>query len=69
MTFLFEVVPASLGIAVGPFEDADAEEGVDSSARYAAFILESVCDEFDIEHEGGTCMLTLLKRSTTAVEG
>ncbi|MCE5191014.1 MAG: ATP-binding protein [Actinomycetia bacterium] len=69
VTFSFEVDAAALGIVVGPFPDSVAEIGAEPEDRYAAFILESVCDDFTIRQEGGSCVLSIVKRSSTPVEG
>jgi serine/threonine-protein kinase RsbW len=40
-------------------------EGVgdeETGSKYARFILESVCDEFELKFEGGQCHIRLLKR-------
>ncbi len=34
----------------------------ETGSRYARFILESVCDEFELKFEGGQCFIRLLKR-------
>lgn len=40
-------------------EDDSADE---TGSRYARFILESVCDEFEIRSDEGVCFIRLLKR-------
>jgi serine/threonine-protein kinase RsbW len=60
--FVFEVAPASLSISVGPVPcgcGPDETPAIDAS--YAGFILNSVCDEFSVEHEGGACMLHIVR--------
>ncbi|PKQ20366.1 MAG: ATP-binding protein [Actinobacteria bacterium HGW-Actinobacteria-6] len=69
ITFSFEVSDELLAITVGPFPDSAEEPGAEPEDRYAAFILESVCDEFTITRESGLCTLRLVKRSLAAVEG
>jgi serine/threonine-protein kinase RsbW len=51
----FDVVAAASGHCD---EDSDDETGT----RYARFILESVCDEFDIGADGDKCLIHLVKR-------
>ncbi len=67
VTFTFDVGEGKLTITVGPF-DASPDEGRDSDlgARYATFILESVCDEVDVLREGAACSLKLVKRAVGA---
>ena len=69
VTFTFVVEAPQLAISVGPFPDSDAEIGSEPMDRYATFILESVCDEFEIKREAGACVLNLVKRSGAPVEG
>lgn len=70
VTFTFEMEPGSLTILVGPLPDTSGEVLGDAEPqdRYAAFILESVCDTFEVRREAGTCTLSLLKRATFAEE-
>jgi serine/threonine-protein kinase RsbW len=63
VTFSFSLGEASLELLVGPLpapcEDADdAEPG----HRYARFILESVCDEYELVERDGACWVRLVKR-------
>lgn len=69
ITFAFEVSNEQLTITVGPFPDSAEKSGAEPEDRYAAFILESVCDEFTIARDGGLCTLRLVKRSLPSVEG
>lgn len=65
VTFDFDVDDHSLALVVGPLPD-DAAAGADSAeARYARFILESVCDEFsvDADPDDATCTLRLTKKA------
>ena len=53
ITFEFALDDDTLGVKVGPLVNAPDEDDVgDSSDRYARFILESVCDEFEPCEEG-----------------
>lgn len=64
--FTFTVGDGELSVEVGPLPVTD--EG-DAAENYAEFILRSVCDEFAIEHEGGTCTMRLTRRAGTAPDG
>lgn len=69
ITFVFDIGDDGLAIVVGPLPVRSEEDNADESAdRYAAFILESVCDEFEVQQGDGTCTLALLKRCGAAVE-
>lgn len=63
VTFLLELLEDGICITVGPFAaGADAGSQDEAQDRYSAFILESVCDEFEISQgsEGG--VLRLVRR-------
>lgn len=63
VTFTLDVLEDGIGITVGPVQSAQADEvGEDAQDRYAAFILESVCDEFQIERTTDGSILRLVKR-------
>lgn len=69
ITFTFDIGADGLAIAVGPLpERAGGDTAEESADRYAAFILEAVCDEFEVQQGDGTCTLALLKRPGVAVE-
>lgn len=64
VTFAFILDDGSLHIEVGPLPLCCAPEGGHvASESYAEFILQSVCDEFAIEHEAGACTLRLCRRA------
>jgi len=65
--FTFGVGEGRLTITVGPLA-ASADEARDAGlgARYATFILESVCDEVEVLNEGEVCSLRLVKRTVSA---
>jgi serine/threonine-protein kinase RsbW len=69
ITFSFVIDGPTLTIAVGPFPDSDEAQEPEPEDRYAAFILESVCDEFEITRTAGVCTLNLVKRLGAPVEG
>jgi serine/threonine-protein kinase RsbW len=65
VTFDFEVDDDRLALCVGPLA-GDAATGAQSAeARYARFILESVCDEFSFDDapDDSTCTLRLTKKA------
>lgn len=65
ITFVFIVDESALKIEVGPLPACCASEGGHAASEgYAEFILQSVCDEFEIEHEAGACMLRLCRRAS-----
>jgi serine/threonine-protein kinase RsbW len=62
VTLTFELSPSRLSLVVGPLPSmCETETRPDSGRRYADFILSSVCDEFEICEEDGTCFLRLSK--------
>jgi serine/threonine-protein kinase RsbW len=64
LTFTFEVGQGSITLEVTPLASGcDGEEGPDTGERYARFILESICDEFELIPEDGSCRLRLVKRT------
>lgn len=65
VTFTFMPQADQLEVAVGPLSEGCAEGSEDEMGiGYARFILESVCDEFDVTTEGARCFLHLVKRVT-----
>ena len=64
LSFTFTVGHGSIEVEVGPLlPGCDADEGPDAGERYARFILESICDDFELIAEDGTCRLRLVKRT------
>jgi serine/threonine-protein kinase RsbW len=62
LEFAFWLTPGSIELFVGPLvADCANDEAPDRGERYARFILESICDEFQILEAGGTCRLRLVK--------
>ena len=64
MTFEFSIAEGRLGVRVGPLADRP-EAGVSDDEpqdRYARFILESVCDEFDTRREDTDVYILLSKQ-------
>lgn len=66
VVFTFTVGDGELAVEVGPLPVTEDDE---TAENYAEFILKSVCDEFAIAHEGGTCTMRLTRRAGTAAEG
>ena len=67
VVFSFSAGDGELSVDVGPLPACCASEGARAvSEGYAEFILQSVCDEFAIEHESGSCMLRLCRRAAVA---
>jgi serine/threonine-protein kinase RsbW len=63
VSFDFGVDDDRLSLDVGPLPSRGAEEAEGPEARYARFILESVCDTFDFEDSDTTCSLKLIKKA------
>jgi hypothetical protein len=63
LTFTFDVAPGAIGLEVAPLVPGCSEDATDRGERYARFILESVCDEFELIDGDGACRLRLVKRS------
>ncbi len=64
LTFTFDVSPGEVVLTVSPLlPGSGGDEGPDRVERYARFILESICDEFEIVGDDGATRLRLVKRS------
>jgi serine/threonine-protein kinase RsbW len=62
VTFEFAVDEDMLALDVGPVPTGErGAEGAE--ARYARFILESVCDTYELADEDGACTLKLIKKA------
>jgi serine/threonine-protein kinase RsbW len=62
LTFTFSLASGWMQIVVGPLSaDAVSEEAPDQGERYARFILESICDEFEILPSDGAYVLRLVR--------
>lgn len=65
VTFTFALEQGELRIEVGPLPPCCApDSGRGASESYAEFILQSVCDEFAIEHGADACTLKLCRRAS-----
>ncbi len=63
VTFAVDLLEDGIVMTVGPLPDSEAQAGgPDAQGGYAAFILESVCDEFSIEGTDEGTLLRLVKR-------
>ena len=64
LKFAFTVAPGTIELTVGPLLcSAQEDDGPDRSELYARFILESICDEFEIIQRDGMCIARLVKRT------
>jgi len=64
MTFTFHAEPEGLDLLVGPLpEECAHDTGGDAGERYARFILEAVCDEFEVFTHDSACFLRLVKKT------
>ena len=65
LTFTFDIADDTIAIEVALGHEADlSDEEVERRASYATFILESVCDSFElVSSETGTPSLRLVKRA------
>jgi serine/threonine-protein kinase RsbW len=62
LTFLLDA--GSVEVVVGPVPDGGAEgDGEGAEGRYARFILESICDEFETVERDGEHFLRLVKKT------
>jgi len=65
VTFSFTVEDGVLSAEVGPLPASCApEDGQAAFEGYAEFILRSVCDEFEIRRDEGSCTLKLSRRAS-----
>jgi serine/threonine-protein kinase RsbW len=64
LTFAFSLEPGSMEMLVGPLaKPCTASEDGEAGERYARFILESVCDSYEIVEREGSCYVRLVKRT------
>lgn len=67
VTFVFTLDDRALEIDVGPLPLCCVPDGGHAASEsYAEFILQSVCDEFAIEHDAGACTLKLCRRAAAS---
>jgi serine/threonine-protein kinase RsbW len=64
LRFSFIVSSGTVELSVGPLlPSAGEDDGPDTAERYARFILESICDEFEMVAADGLCTVRLVKRT------
>jgi len=64
VTVTFTLAEGSLELVVGPVPSPSAaEDDSEPGQRYARFILESVCDEYELIERDGAFWVRLLKRT------
>jgi hypothetical protein len=63
LTFTFDVAPGFIGVEVAPLLAGCDDGASDTGERYARFILDSICDEFELVESADVCRLRLVKRS------
>jgi len=62
LEFAFTLQPAAVELSVGPLvANCASDDTPDRGERYARFILESICDEFEILESDGACHLRMVK--------
>jgi serine/threonine-protein kinase RsbW len=62
LTFAFVLGDGVVELSVGPLLAGSAgDDAPDRGERYARFILESICDEFEIVEAEGSCSLRIVK--------
>ncbi|MDO9556750.1 MAG: ATP-binding protein [Coriobacteriia bacterium] len=63
VTFSLDLLEDGIAVTVGPVPVTDGAASEDETQdRYAVFILESVCDEFEISHTAEGSTLRLVRR-------
>jgi hypothetical protein len=60
VTFDFRLADG-IELLVGPMQGSCADQEGETGERYARFILESVCDEFELVDGDGGCFVRLVK--------
>ena len=63
VTFAFGVSPGSVELMVGPMPGNCGEGGDGAEERYSRFILEHVCDEYEMLERQDGCYVRLVKRT------
>jgi len=64
LSFTFDIAPGMLVLEVGPVLSAAPNADTDTVERYTRFILESICDEFELIGNDGSRRLRIVKRSS-----
>lgn len=68
VTFEFTLAQDRLGIEVGPLERCCVPGSEHRPEGYTEFILQSICDEFEVSHEAGACLLRLVRCAAARAE-
>jgi len=64
VTFAFSLGEGALELVVGPLpRPCETADDGEPESRYARFILESVCDEYELIEREGACWIRLVKRT------
>ncbi|MDO8915459.1 MAG: ATP-binding protein [Coriobacteriia bacterium] len=65
LVFSFTLAEGSVELLLGPLPGiCDDDNGAaEAGDRYARFILESVCDEYELVERDGSCFVRLVKRA------
>jgi serine/threonine-protein kinase RsbW len=64
VVFTFSLGDGYLELLVGPLpQPCEAADDGEPESRYARFILESVCDEYEFTEREGACWIRLVKRT------
>lgn len=64
VTFSFALAEGSLELLLGPLPGfCDDDGSTEAGDRYACFILESVCDEYELIEREGSCFVRIVKRA------
>jgi len=62
VTFRFDVDDDRIDVCVGPLPaSGDGDRDEEAGQRYSRFILEAVCDTFQLDTDGPTCFVRLTK--------
>lgn len=63
LTFAFRLSDHTVELTVGPLGPGETDDEPDQGERYARFILESICDEFELLEQDESFLLRLVKRA------
>ncbi len=63
VTFTFDVGAGFVVLEVGPLLPSCDDDGPDRGERYSRYILESICDEFELVSDDDSCHIRLVKRT------
>jgi serine/threonine-protein kinase RsbW len=63
VTLTFGLADGTASLEAGPVDGPCPDDGPETELRYARFILESVCDVFEILERDGGCVVRVEKRA------